>query len=75
MRRSIVLISIFALSLAAILPIAWAQTARKTLDIYVLDMEGGNSTLFVTPSGQSVLIDTGNVGAARSEMPAGSWLP
>lgn len=64
MRRSIVLISIFALSLAAILPIAWAQTARKTLDIYVLDMEGGNSTLFVTPSGQSVLIDTGNVGAA-----------
>src|SRR5277367_4264874 len=34
---------------------------RKTLDIYVVDVEGGNSVLFVTPSGESVLIDTGNV--------------
>jgi competence protein ComEC len=43
---------------------ARAQNARKTLDIYVVDVEGGNSTLFVAPSGQSVLIDTGNGGAA-----------
>jgi beta-lactamase superfamily II metal-dependent hydrolase len=34
---------------------------RTTLDIYVIDVEGGNATLFVPPSGQSVLIDTGNV--------------
>src|ERR1700716_98856 len=40
---------------------AAAQT-RTTLDIYVIDVEGGNATLFVTPSGESVLIDTGNVG-------------
>jgi beta-lactamase superfamily II metal-dependent hydrolase len=40
-----------------------AQT-RTTLDIYVIDVEGGNSTLFVAPSGQSLLIDTGNGGAA-----------
>lgn len=39
---------------------AAAQT-RNTLDIYVVDVEGGNSTLFVSPSGESVLIDTGNV--------------
>src|SRR4051794_4401553 len=45
----------FALSSAA-----QAQTARKTLDIYVVDVEGGNAVLFVTPSGESVLIDTGN---------------
>src|SRR5712675_102559 len=38
-----------------------AQT-RTTLDIYVIDVEGGNATLFVPPSGESVLIDTGNVG-------------
>ena len=44
---------------------AWAQ-ARSTLDIYVVDVEGGNATLFVAPSGQSLLIDTGNVGAAPS---------
>lgn len=37
---------------------------RKTLDIYVIDVEGGNATLFVAPSGESLLIDTGNAGAA-----------
>jgi competence protein ComEC len=35
-----------------------------TLDIYVLDVEGGNATLFVTPSREAVLIDTGNGGPA-----------
>ena len=37
--------------------------ARPTLDIYLVDVEGGNATLFVTPSGESLLIDTGNGGA------------
>jgi beta-lactamase superfamily II metal-dependent hydrolase len=36
----------------------------KTLDIYVVDVEGGNATLFVTPSRETVLVDTGNGGAA-----------
>jgi competence protein ComEC len=44
---------------------AAAQT-RATLDIYVVDVEGGNATLFVAPSGQSLLIDTGNVGPQAS---------
>src|SRR2546427_3187916 len=46
--------------------LAVAQT-RKTLDIYVVDVEGGNAVLFVAPSGESLLIDSGNVppGAAR----------
>jgi len=39
---------------------AGAQT-RTTLDIYVIDVEGGNATLVVPPSGESLLIDTGNV--------------
>src|SRR5688572_22104526 len=43
-----------------------AQTTRTTLDIYVVDVEGGNATLFVNPAGESLLIDTGNLnGAAR----------
>ena len=33
---------------------------RTTLDVYVVDVEGGNATLFVTPSGESLLIDSGN---------------
>jgi beta-lactamase superfamily II metal-dependent hydrolase len=40
---------------------------RKTFDVYVIDVEGGNATLFVSPSGESLLMDTGNVppGAKR----------
>jgi competence protein ComEC len=46
-----------------------AAQSRTTLDIYVVDVEGGNATLFVAPSGESVLIDTGNVApeAARRD--------
>ena len=42
-----------------------AQTrAVRTLDIYIVDVEGGNATLLVSPSRESVLIDSGNAGAA-----------
>jgi beta-lactamase superfamily II metal-dependent hydrolase len=51
---------LFAALLTAAL-IASAQS--KTLDIYVIDVEGGNSTLFVSPTGESLLIDTGNAGS------------
>jgi len=37
---------------------------EKKLDIYVIDVEGGNATLLVAPQGESLLIDTGNTGAA-----------
>jgi competence protein ComEC len=36
--------------------------AQRTLDIYWIDAEGGAATLIVTPSGQSLLADTGNPG-------------
>jgi len=38
-----------------------AQTAGPAgrLKIYFVDVEGGQSTLFITPAGQSLLIDTG----------------
>ncbi|MFL6448776.1 MAG: ComEC/Rec2 family competence protein [Bryobacteraceae bacterium] len=33
--------------------------APKPLEVYFIDVEGGQATLFVTPAGQSLLIDTG----------------
>jgi competence protein ComEC len=46
---------------------ALAQTrTAKPLEIYIVDVEGGNATLFVTPSGETVLIDTGNGGAGAA---------
>jgi competence protein ComEC len=50
----------------AMLCAAFPTAQSKTLDIYVLDVEGGNATLFVTPSRESVLIDTGNGGPAAA---------
>src|SRR3954451_20149436 len=58
-------VATLALLIGAGLDGATAQT-RTTLDIYVIDVEGGNATLFVPPSGESVLIDTGNVGPEAS---------
>ena len=46
----------------------------QTLDIYVIDVEGGNATLFVTPAHESLLIDTGNAGAVASVRDAGRIL-
>ena len=62
MRQSIAFL--FVACLAA-LPIAQTRSA-KTFDLYLIDVEGGGATLFVAPSGESVLIDTGNGGAAAS---------
>src|SRR5579864_2858930 len=42
-------------------PVLWAQQ-KKALEVYFVDVEGGQSTLFVSPSGQSLLVDTGWAG-------------
>src|SRR5262245_37998969 len=64
MRLSAVPVLILALgAFGAALPLTQTRTG-KTLDIYVIDVEGGNATLFVSPSGESLLIDSGNGGAA-----------
>jgi competence protein ComEC len=53
----------FATLLAAIATAALLAQDGNALSIYVIDVEGGNATLFVPPDGDSVLIDTGNPGA------------
>src|SRR5216684_6849052 len=66
MRVSVILLSVLALAAFVVaLPAAQSRTS-KPLDIYVIDVEGGNATLFVSPSGESLLIDTGNAGAAAA---------
>jgi beta-lactamase superfamily II metal-dependent hydrolase len=59
MRR--VVITGFCVVVAALLGTA-AQVRTGTLSIYYVDTEGGQSTLFVGPSGESLLVDTGNPG-------------
>jgi len=59
-----VLTIVAAAALAIAVPAA--QPRDKALNIYVVDVEGGNATLFVAPSGGSVLIDTGNGGQAAA---------
>ena len=41
------------LTTAALLP------AAKNLEIYSIDVEGGQATLIVSPSGESMVVDTG----------------
>jgi len=52
-----------AACITALMALTPAQgTAAKTLDIYFIDVEGGQSTLLVTPGKESLLIDTGWAG-------------
>ncbi len=58
------LVALAALALIAIPVVSFAQSTAapatpKPLQIYFIDVEGGQATLFVTPEGQSLLIDTG----------------
>ena len=46
---------------AAVLAVG-AQVRTGTLSIYYIDSEGGQSTLFIGPDGESMLVDTGNAG-------------
>ena len=52
--------------LGLVVSTAMLEAQTGTLNIYVIDVEGGNATLFVSPSGESLLIDTGNAGAAAA---------
>jgi len=54
---------ITAAAIVAVTGVLFAQRgATKPLDIYVVDTEGGKAALWVSPSGQSLLIDSGNPG-------------
>ena len=46
---------------------AIASPAAKNLEVYSIDVEGGQATLFVSPSGESLLVDTGWGGFNRRD--------
>jgi competence protein ComEC len=50
------------LALALLASASACEAATRPLDIYFIDVEGGQSTLLVTPDKQSYLIDTGWAG-------------
>jgi competence protein ComEC len=65
MRTSRILLAALATAyLVAANPAAQTR-ASKSLQIYVVDVEGGNATLIVSPTGESLLIDTGNPSNGR----------
>jgi len=77
MRFSLRTIMIGLIGLLGAIPGVFAQSqapptqatrAERTLDIYFLDTEGGQATLFVSPTGESMLVDTGFAG--NGGMPA-----
>lgn len=51
-----------------VMPAAWGKAKRaESLQIFFVDVEGGQATLFVTPAGQSLLVDTGWPGFERRD--------
>lgn len=58
------------LAIAAAL-MAGAAAPSRTLEIYFVDVEGGQSTLIVTPAGESLLVDAGFAGDGTFQSKAG----
>ena len=59
------LATLAALTFLVSAPGAQTRPSRdaKTFDFYVIDVEGGAASLFMTPAGESIMIDSGNPGA------------
>jgi beta-lactamase superfamily II metal-dependent hydrolase len=60
LMRALVVVLV-ALAVLTASPSAQAP-AGKTLDVYFVDVEGGHATLYVSPSGESMLVDAGYAG-------------
>jgi len=64
MPRRSVLFFVLVIFVTAI--VVGAQPKRG-LEIYSIDVEGGNSVLFISPSGESLLFDAGNPGTRDAD--------
>jgi beta-lactamase superfamily II metal-dependent hydrolase len=61
MRRFALTLAAQTLATIALLS-APLLAARNSLDVYFIDVEGGQATLLVTPAGESLLVDSGWAG-------------
>jgi competence protein ComEC len=59
MRSTLTAVLILCLCVLSASSPCVAAASPKSLQIYFVDVEGGQATLVVTPSGQSLLVDTG----------------
>jgi len=72
---SVGLVAMFAVSVAGWAqgsgghrgPTGGPQSGHGDLQVYFVDVEGGQSTLFVAPDGESLLVDTGSAGATARD--------
>jgi len=53
--------------LLAVLSASACTTTSRTLDIYFVDVEGGQATLIITPGGETLLFDAGYPGQGKSD--------
>ena len=64
MKRLVAVLLPIVVGAALLVPRGAAQgTNAKPLEIWVVDVEGGKAALYVSPTGQTALIDTGFPGA------------
>ncbi len=61
--RSRILVAILVASLSA----GACTKSSELLDIYFIDVEGGQATLVITPAGETLLIDAGYPGKGKSD--------
>jgi beta-lactamase superfamily II metal-dependent hydrolase len=66
-RSTRLLITLLAVALAGTAWLSGQSGTSKPLDIYVIDTEGGKAALYVSPTGQSVLVDAGNPGGRDTD--------
>lgn len=67
--RTTLLACLSAIASLCAVPAQASPPADKTLEIYFIDVEGGQSTLIVTPEHHSLLIDTGWAGDGTGYQP------
>ena len=58
---------LFAVFTTVLIAITASAQSTNTLDIYIADTEGGKAALYVSPSGETLMIDSGNPGGRDTD--------